>query len=424
MRAVCTVLTLCLLGTSAMAAPGSDPAKLAEYLKSLPDANPPAYDEVERLALAANPLGCEDHPHAPGNGLGGAARPAYLWQHEGRQQILEDYQKNRAFYGCLDWHSAVNSTWMMVSLIKADPKIALGPAIRNELAYHIQKPNIDGEVAYFTGLQGPSADFEKPYGYTWLLKLYGAAKTWDDPDGRRVVTTLEPLAKWMAAQYVAYLHSLDYPIRVGVHPNSGLTMGFALDYATQAHDVVVEKAIHETAMRLFGDDKHCATKMEPVFADFTSPCLVEAALMSRVMDKASYSKWLDDFLPPAYSPEFALYGKDIDAVHGNNRDTTGTPEEGLPNAHLIGLNYQRATDLLWIAAGLPENDPRVPVYRRLAHINAKQGFEKIGAAGYLGTHWLATYALMYENESAAPSGDTPAAAASSAPPAAKHGRKK
>jgi hypothetical protein len=119
------------------------------------------------------------------------------------------------------------------------------------------------------------------------------------------------------------------------------------------------------------------------------------------MDKASYSKWLNDFLPPAYSEEFALYGKDIDAVHGNNRDTTGTDEEGLPNAHLIGLNYQRATDLLWIAAGLPADDPRVPVYRRLAAINAKQGFDKIGAAGYLGTHWLATYALMYENEDTA-----------------------
>ncbi len=98
-----------------------------------------------------------------------------------------------------------------------------------------------------------------------------------------------------------------------------------------------------------------------------------------------------------YAPEFQLYAKDIDAVHGNNRDTTGTDEEGLPNAHLVGLNYQRAADLVMIANGLPKDDPRVPVYRKMASINAKQGYDKIGTAGYLGTHWIATYALMYEN---------------------------
>lgn len=409
MRVRSMILTLCFVSASALFAQSSDPAKLAEYLKNLPAANPPAFDEVQRLALAANPLGCEDHPHAPpgANGIGGGRQ--YLWQHEGEPHLLEDYDKHRAFFGCFDWHSGVNSTWMMVSLLKADPSISLGPAIRTMLNSHFQKTNIDGELAYFTNLKGPGADFEKPYGYAWLLKLYGEAKTWDDPDGRRVATTLEPLAKWIADQYVLYLHSLDYPIRVGVHPNTALDMGFVLDYTHLTHDLVVQTAIHDTALRLFGKDKHCATNMEPVFGDFASPCLVEAALMARVMDKQSYGKWLDDFLPPAYSEEFALYGKDIDAVHGNNRDTTGTDEEGLPNAHLIGLNYQRATDLFTIAAGLPDNDPRVPVYVRLGRINAKQGYDKIGAAGYFGTHWLATYALLYENENsiithASPSG--------------------
>ena len=58
-----------------------------------------------------------------------------------------------------------------------------------------------------------------------------------------------------------------------------------------------------------------------------------------------------------------------------------------------------------IAQSLPKNDPRVVVYERLATINGKQGYDKIGAAGYVGTHWLATYALLYENvvHSSAPS---------------------
>jgi hypothetical protein len=405
MRAACMLLTLCFASAS-LAAQETDNAKVAEYLKSLPVAVPPAYNEIQRVALAANPLGCEDHPHAAP-----MIRTSYLWQHEDKPQLLDEYDKHRAFYGCLDWHSAVNSDWMMVSLIKADPTIEVAPAIRNVLEHHFQKTNIDGELAYYTNLKGAGADFEKPYGYAWLLKLYGEAKTWNDPEGQRVAVVLEPLAKWMSEQYVLYLQSLDYPVRVGLHPNTGLTMGFVLDYTALVHDAVTQKAIHDTAMRLFGNDKHCATNSEPVFADFASPCLAEAALMGRVMDPPAYSKWLDTFMPPVYAEEFQLYARDIDAVHGNNRDTTGTDEEGLPNAHLIGLNYQRAADLVTIAQSLPQDEPRVAVYRKLASINAKQGYDKIGAAGYLGTHWLATYALLYENLVNAPPSLPPATAA-------------
>lgn len=398
MRVLCTALVFCIAGAGPLGAqssePAKDPAKIAEYIKGMPSATPPAFDEVQRLALAANPLGCEDHPHSPPAASG---TRAYLWQRDGKPEILEEYDKKRAFYGCLDWHSAANSMWMMVSLLKQDPTIPVGPAMRLEFQNHIKKENIDGEIAYFQGLKGPLADFEKPYGYGWLMKLYGEAKSWDDPEGKRISTVLEPFHKWINENYIAYLKSLNYPIRVGLHPNTALDMIFTLDYTNQTHDTATATVIHDTAIRLFGNDKHCATASEPVFGDFASPCLVEAALMGRILDPQAYSKWLDTFLPPVFTPEFQVYAKDIDAVHGNNRDTTGTDEEGLPNAHLVGLNYQRAADLLMIANGLPKDDPRVPAYRKMASINAKQGYDKIGTAGYLGTHWIATYALMYEN---------------------------
>lgn len=396
MRVTGKILTVCAvwaIGAATLAAAqGTDQAKIADYLNSLPTVKPPEYNEATRLALAANPLGCEDHPHASMR-----FSSDYLWKRQDKPQLAEDYEHHRAFYGCLDWHSGVNSMWMMIALIKKDPMIAVAPGIKNVLESHLQKSNVDGEMDFFTHLHGVGADFEKPYGYAWLLKLYGEMKSWDDPDGKRAAAALEPMATWFAKAFGEYLRSLNYPVRLGLHPNTALDMGFVLDYTANTHDTVLESTIRDTAKRLFGNDKHCPTSSEPVFADFASPCLAEAALMGRVLSPDAYAKWLDDFLPPVYSEEFALYGKDIDAVHGNNRDTTGTDEEGLPNAHLIGLNFQRAADLEWIAKGLPASDPRVPAYRRLAEINAKQGYDKIGQAGYLGTHWLATYALMYEN---------------------------
>jgi hypothetical protein len=398
MRFASTVLTLCIatMATPAVAQ-DAESAKVSDYIKSLPNVKPPDYGETERLALAANPLGCEEHPHSARPGGISGPLPQYLWQRDDKPEIADDYDHHRAFYGCLDWHSAVNSTWMMVSLIKSDPTIAVAPAIRSEFEYHIQKSNIDGEMDFFTHLKGVGADFEKPYGYAWLLKLYGEMKTWDDPEGKRASAVLEPMATWFAKAYTDYLKSLNYPIRIGLHPNTALDMGFALDYTDLTHDKALESTIREAAVRLFGKDKHCATALEPVFGDFASPCLAEAAVMGRLLGPTAFAKWLDDFLPPVYSEEFSQYGKDIDAVHGNNRDTTGTEEEGLPNAHLIGLNFQRAADLLWISRSLPPDDARVPAYRKLADINGKQGYSKIGQGGYLGTHWLATYALMYEN---------------------------
>ena len=393
MRTISMWLIMYAAGMAPVAvAQGNDAANISAYVKTMPKVKPPDYNEAERLALAANPLGCEEHPHAPGRNV-----PGYLWQRDAKPHIVEDYDKHRAFYGCLDWHSSVNSMWMMVSLIKSDPTIAVAPAIRNDLQYHIQKENIDGEIAFFTHLQSLGADFEKPYGYSWLIKLYGELKTWNDPEGQRSAAVLEPLATWMSKQLIQYFHSLNYPVRIGLHPNTALDMGFLLDSTVQTHDTALETAIRETAMRLFGNDKNCPVGVEPVFNEFASPCLTEAALMGRVMSPEAYAKWLSGFLPAVYAPEFQVYAADIDALHGNNEDTTGTEQEGVPNAHLIGLSFQRAADFMWIARSLPPGDPRVPVYEHFAEITGKQGYDKIGLGGYLGTHWLATYALMYEN---------------------------
>ena len=82
----------------------------------------------------------------------------------------------RAFYGCGDWHSAVNATWTLTVVLKRMPEISVGRLIREKLTDHLGKTNLDGEVAFFKD----AGTFERPYGYAWLLTLGAELQTWDD----------------------------------------------------------------------------------------------------------------------------------------------------------------------------------------------------------------------------------------------------
>jgi hypothetical protein len=117
--------------------------------------------------------------------------------------------------------------------------------------------------------------------------------------------------------------------------------------------------------------------------------------MSKVFDQAHFVPWLNAFLAPVYSEAFKPLTVPGDAGEFSEKDLVGA------KSHLIGLAFSRAEDLLAIANALPAGDPRVPVLRRLSAINAKAGFDHIGAAGYEGSHWFATYALLYSQRAAA-----------------------
>ena len=394
MRTFSALLALSLaIATPACAQP--DAPRTAAYLKTLPNTAAPVLDPAQIVTLAALPLSCIDHPQdAPDH------PHDYLWVHDSKRRTVDDYDKTRAFDGCFDWHSAVNSTWTLIYLLKQNPKIALAPIIRQRLSEHLNKPNIAGEVAFFADAKDTEGkNFERPYGYTWIFKTYGELASWNDPDAQKLAANLEPLNKQLTDKYIEYLKHLPYPVRVGTHPSSALTMNFALDGTDLSPNPALKSAIDEAALRFFSKDKNCATAYEPGNGDFLSPCLTEAMLMSRVMDQKTFVTWLDTFLPPVYSPEFQVYASDIDttrtAAAGSNADAED--KDGLlgSKAHLIGLAFQRAAALLRIASALPPNDPRIAVYQRLATINAQNGFRKIGDAGYLGQHWLATYAVLY-----------------------------
>jgi len=403
MRIASGLLLFALTSATSSVAQGSDPVKVAEYAKTLPAASAPVFDEQKKEMLASLAISCADHPQE-----NTATRNNYLWGYEKMPVILENYDRNRAFFGCSNWHDAVGDTWMMMSLLRQDPKIALGSDIKDIATTHFRKGNMDGEVAYFTTPRpasenpgGGPVNFEQPYGYSWLLKLYGETKGYNNADGKKMATALAPLARWMSEKYVYYLYNLKFPFRSGTDTNTAWSMSLTLDGVNLSEDTTLQTAVKANALRLFGKDKDCPTGLEPQNTDNVSSCLTEAALMGRVMEQKDYLKWLDEFLPPVYSELFQGYAKPIDTSH----TSTSGPDaqvQLIAKSHLIALSFQRAYDVLNIAYALPKDDARVPVFKTLAAMNATRGYENIGSAGYEGEHLLATYALLYENATQGP----------------------
>ncbi len=332
------------------------------------------------MALVAMPLACFDRPHALPE-----QRTDYLWVHDSKAHLLDSYDKNRAFYGCYDWHSAVNSAWTLVAVLKQFPEIPVGQLIREKLKDHLNKTNIEGEMEFFK----TARNFEVPYGYAWLLKLYAELVTWDDPDSQAWAKNLGPLVDQFSKKATEYFKDLPYPTRGGAHPNTAFSISLMLDYTRIVNNTSLQDVLLQTANRFFPNDRNCPTSYEPSGTDFLSPCLAEARLMSMVLDPSQFSSWLSEFLPPVYSGAFKPATLPIDVSGITKRDLQGG------KSHLIGLAFSRAQAMLDIANVLPPNDPRVPVYRRLGAISGASGFRALAEAGYFGSHWLGTYAVMY-----------------------------
>jgi hypothetical protein len=404
-------------------------------------------------------------------GRGGAARggtnsgAGYFWV--ATYTLMHDHDRLRAFWGCSDWHSAVASTWVIVRLLKGFPQIAIEELAREKLNAHLGKSNLDGELAFFQATSAainpiPSANqtglFERPYGFAWLLKLYSELRTWPDSQAQRWAGNVAPLASWMSDSLGQYFTKLIEPVRNGAQTNTANSMTLALDYADVTGDVKLRRAIGAAARKLFLSDTTCATQLERVAPggegrggrggrgagrganadtvarsatpnDLTaasagrgaataaaggggqvvvSPCLSEAALMSRVLERKELLPWLDHFLPPLHSGRFAPLTEPVAIPTaapaapqaGGASVTPDTSTVGravaLANerARLAGLSFARAQSMERIARALPGNDPRVVAWHRLSAIQADRGFTLLRDDS-AGISWLPSQALVY-----------------------------
>ena len=278
------------------------------------------------------------------------------------------------FYGSFDWHSCVHSYWMLATLLRLFPDGEAAPRIIARFDEVFTPDRVAGELAY---LQRPSSrGFERPYGWTWLLKLQAELEGGTTP----WAASLRELAAAFASRFKTFLPKADFPVRAGAHTNTAFALRLALDYALALEDVALSAMIHERASTWYVADR-AAQAWEPSGDDFLSPTLVEAQLMAQVLGKAEFIDWFSHFLPELEA------GRPLSLF-----TPVGVSDRSDGKiAHLDGLNLSRAWAWRELAGHL---SPGLATLSRAAAERHLQFSLPHVAGDYMGEHWLATYAVL------------------------------
>jgi hypothetical protein len=276
-----------------------------------------------------------------------------------------------AFFGSYDWHSCVHQHWLLARLLRLDLAGPQTDAARAALATTLTPANLETEAAYLRDRPA----FERTYGWAWLLKLADELSGWTDPAASAWREALAPAVDAVRANWMAFLPRATYPIRAGTHANSAFGLAFGLDHAHGTTDVDFANALAERGLGWFEADHGYPTHLEPGGEDFLSGALMEASLMTRLLDRATFAAWFRAFLP---SPGTSILQPAVVADRSDPR-----------TVHLDGLNLSRAW--CWRTVADVTGDAGAA---RAADRHLDAALPNLFSGEYVGEHWISSFALL------------------------------
>ncbi len=335
----------------------------------------PKFTDEIAMKLAEKPLKCinQEYPN----------KTAHIINNE-KESALTPAELHPSFYGCFDWHSSVHGHWMLVRLLKSKPNLANHEEIFEILERSFQPEKIAEEAAYFTKYD-ISMNFERTYGWAWLLKLDEELSTWDHPKAKIWHQNLKPLTTEILRLWKIYLPKQTYPNRTGVHPNSAFAMSFAIDWARASNDKIFEIQLIEKAKYFYLKDEKTPAYLEPDGSDFFSPSLEIADLMRRILPQKDFVIWLDKF----YDKRSIANISQIPIISDINDFQT---------VHLVGLSFSRAWTMKGISKFLPNNHPLKKQFLSTSELFLANALPLLFQGNYGGDHWLASFAVYALSE--------------------------
>jgi hypothetical protein len=297
----------------------------------------------------------------------------------GDDEVLPPRLLHPLFHGAYDWHSCAHMHWTLARCLRLQPHGGTAASIAAHFDTRFTAAAVAGECAYFSVPR--RATFERPYGWGWLLLLavelellaasQAAAMRWRE--------ALAPLAALIIARLLDWLPRAEFPVRAGTHGNSAFALLLALQYARR-HDRALAASIEDRAHRWFGADRRYPADYEPGGDDFLSGGLCEALLMARLLPADRWASWWSDFAPA--EPALASWLTPVAVADAADAKIV----------HLHGLNLSRAWCWRQLRPLLPP-----PLRARAARAAATHLGASLAAAtegDYVGTHWLASFALL------------------------------
>ncbi len=130
------------------------------------------------------------------------------------------------FHGCLDWHSALHGHWLLARAANQFPNSTLATRVKVLFTAQFTQENVIKETEVFENYE----NFERTYGWSWLLKLQQELVKSPLEELRSHAETLSPLVDLMVNKYVAFLPTLAHPIRSGMHQNTAFGLIYPLEY--------------------------------------------------------------------------------------------------------------------------------------------------------------------------------------------------
>ncbi len=307
------------------------------------------------------------------------------WTHfvHSADDLVPQRTRHPVFAGSYDWHSCVHQTWLIVRLLRLRPDLPDAAEAAAVLDRLVTVEGCETEAEFFRGPDG--GQWERPYGWAWLLLLDAELRAWAtaDPSAHAAgwSKNLAPLVEALRLRWLGWLGAAGHPIRVGTHPNSAFALGLVLDAARAGQDTELADSCAAAARRWFTDDTRYGG-YEPDAADFLSPALIEADLMRRVLPPAEFAAWFDEFLPDLDGPRWARLRQPIPV------DDPTDPQ----GSHLSGLALSRAWCWAAIGAALPAGHRYRDLAADAARLHREAGWRYVFGYGYAAEHWLGTFA--------------------------------